>query len=87
VYALHDERQLFMTVANACHAFICCRTDPGQKAAVVRIVQKNSGCITISVGDGANDVAMIQVLFFNAYLGLVWGGNYFLPHLAFPLRF
>jgi P-type E1-E2 ATPase len=42
-------------------AVICCRVGPKQKALVVRMIKKNiSGSITLSVGDGANDVSMIM---------------------------
>ena len=39
---------------------ICCRVSPKEKALVVRMVKKNViGAITLSIGDGANDVSMI----------------------------
>ena len=46
---------------------ICCRVSPAQKAEVVRLVQENMpGKLTLSIGDGANDVAMIQ----QAHIGV-----------------
>ncbi len=32
-----------------------------QKAEVVEMVKRSVGAITLAIGDGANDVAMIQV--------------------------
>mmetsp|Transcript_36023 Transcript_36023/g.113959 ORF Transcript_36023/g.113959 Transcript_36023/m.113959 type:complete len:407 (+) Transcript_36023:267-1487(+) len=41
------------------HTVICCRVTPSQKARVVLLV-KATGRRTLAVGDGGNDVAMIQ---------------------------
>jgi phospholipid-translocating ATPase len=48
--------QLLMGAASA----ICCRVTPKQKAELVRIV-KDDGKMTLAIGDGGNDVSMIQV--------------------------
>ena len=42
------------------HTVICCRATPAQKAQVVRLV-KESGKLILAIGDGGNDVPMIQV--------------------------
>lgn len=39
---------------------ICCRTTPKQKALVAKYVDKQTRHVTLAIGDGANDVAMIQ---------------------------
>ena len=39
---------------------ICCRVSPLQKAEVVNLVKNRCGKITLAIGDGANDVSMIQ---------------------------
>uniref|UniRef100_A0AC34FA08 Phospholipid-transporting ATPase n=1 Tax=Panagrolaimus sp. ES5 TaxID=591445 RepID=A0AC34FA08_9BILA len=39
---------------------VCYRMTPSQKAEIVEMVQKASNGVVLSVGDGANDVAMIQ---------------------------
>lgn len=39
---------------------ICCRVSPIQKAEVVDLVTSNTDAVTLAIGDGANDVAMIQ---------------------------
>ena len=54
-------RQSFLDLALACKAVICCRVSPLQKAEVVKLVQKKySKQVTLAIGDGANDVSMIQ---------------------------
>ena len=58
---LHDElRQKFLLLCKQCKSVLCCRVSPSQKAAVVTLVKGGLDVITLSVGDGANDVAMIQ---------------------------
>jgi phospholipid-translocating ATPase len=54
--ALFEE---FCKVVLGASTVICCRTTPDQKASIVRLV-KTSGRMTLAVGDGGNDVAMIQ---------------------------
>lgn len=44
------------------------RVSPSQKAAVVELVKsKVKNSITLAIGDGANDVAMIQVRIYLAF--------------------
>lgn len=50
----------FLLLCKQCKSVLCCRVSPAQKAAVVRLVKNNLGVMTLSIGDGANDVAMIQ---------------------------
>jgi phospholipid-translocating P-type ATPase (flippase) len=53
--------ELFIKIALKCDAVVCCRVSPSQKAEVVALVRgKNKKARTLSIGDGANDVAMIQ---------------------------
>lgn len=52
--------RLFYDVATRCKAVICCRVSPLQKALVVKLVKKYSKSILLAIGDGANDVSMIQ---------------------------
>jgi len=51
----------FLKIAVSCRAVICCRVSPLQKAEIVTDVKRFVGAITLAVGDGANDVGMIQV--------------------------
>lgn len=53
-------KQKFLLLCKKCKAVLCCRVSPAQKAAVVRLVKYGLDVITLSIGDGANDVAMIQ---------------------------
>ncbi|KAI9768961.1 MAG: hypothetical protein M1840_004557 [Geoglossum simile] len=58
---LDDElRQKFLLLCKQCKSVLCCRVSPSQKAAVVQMVKTGLDVMTLSVGDGANDVAMIQ---------------------------
>jgi magnesium-transporting ATPase (P-type) len=59
-YYGHPLTKLFLDLTLNSQAVICCRVAPKQKALVVRMIKKNiRGAITLSVGDGANDVSMI----------------------------
>jgi phospholipid-translocating ATPase len=53
-------QQEFMELATAAPAVVCCRCSPTQKAQVVQLIQKHTGKRTAAVGDGGNDVSMIQ---------------------------
>ncbi|XP_055989084.1 phospholipid-transporting ATPase VB [Sorex fumeus] len=50
----------FLELAGSCRAVLCCRATPLQKTTVVRLVRERLRAMTLSVGDGANDVSMIQ---------------------------
>ncbi|OMH81964.1 Phospholipid-transporting ATPase DNF1 [Zancudomyces culisetae] len=39
---------------------ICCRASPLQKSQVVSLIRKGLSTLTLAIGDGANDVSMIQ---------------------------
>lgn len=58
---LSDElRQKFLLLCKQCRSVLCCRVSPAQKAAVVSLVKHGLDIMALSIGDGANDVAMIQ---------------------------
>ncbi|CAL1711189.1 unnamed protein product [Somion occarium] len=60
-FALEKEMsKTFLELAIMCKAVICCRVSPLQKALVVKLVKKNQKSILLAIGDGANDVSMIQ---------------------------
>ncbi|CAN6714240.1 unnamed protein product [Malus baccata var. baccata] len=60
-YALeNDVKDLFLELAIGCASVICCRSSPKQKALVARLVKDKTGNTTLAVGDGANDVGMLQ---------------------------
>ncbi|XP_029444476.1 phospholipid-transporting ATPase IA isoform X2 [Rhinatrema bivittatum] len=64
-------RQYFLDLALSCKAVICCRVSPLQKSEVVEMVKKQVKVITLAIGDGANDVSMIQ----TAHVGVGISGN------------
>jgi len=66
-----DIRDNFVRLCTSCKAVICCRVSPLQKAEVVELVSKFTKSITLAIGDGANDVAMIQ----KASVGVGVSGN------------
>ncbi|KAH9539913.1 hypothetical protein CY35_15G081200 [Sphagnum magellanicum] len=62
VHALSEEmEQDLYELAIACRVVICCRVAPLQKAGIVSLVKRKSKEMTLAVGDGANDVSMIQM--------------------------
>ena len=50
----------FMEIACHCPAVVCCRCSPTQKAEVVRLIQTHTKRRCCAIGDGGNDVSMIQ---------------------------
>ncbi|KAM5374120.1 hypothetical protein ACJA88_008282 [Fusarium oxysporum] len=60
-WVLNDRlKQKFLLLCKQCKSVLCCRVSPAQKAAVVAMVKNGLDVMTLSIGDGANDVAMIQ---------------------------
>ncbi|KAA8532783.1 hypothetical protein F0562_032816 [Nyssa sinensis] len=60
-YALEDDmKKMFLELAVGCASVICCRSSPKQKALVTRLVKEGTGKTTLAIGDGANDVGMLQ---------------------------
>lgn len=60
-YALEkDMEKLFLDLAVMCKAVVCCRVSPLQKALVVKLVKRHLKSLLLAIGDGANDVSMIQ---------------------------
>ncbi|KAG0225374.1 hypothetical protein BGW42_004460, partial [Actinomortierella wolfii] len=52
--------EMFLRVGTNCHSVICNRVTPLQKALVVKMVRKRLHKVTLAIGDGANDISMIQ---------------------------
>ncbi|XP_042413371.1 putative phospholipid-transporting ATPase 9 [Zingiber officinale] len=60
-YALEDDvKNMFLELAMGCASVICCRSSPKQKALVTRLVKAGTRKVTLAIGDGANDVGMLQ---------------------------
>ncbi|KAI9009039.1 hypothetical protein DFJ74DRAFT_711330 [Hyaloraphidium curvatum] len=55
-----DLQRKFLEVGTRCKSVICCRVAPLQKAQIVRLVSDGLHKVSLAVGDGANDVPMIQ---------------------------
>jgi phospholipid-translocating ATPase len=62
-HALSEDfsKDLLLDISTQCKAVICCRVSPLQKALIVRLIKDGLGVMTLAIGDGANDVSMIQV--------------------------
>nr|KAF6430771.1 putative ATPase phospholipid transporting 10D (putative) [Rousettus aegyptiacus] len=61
-FALQDSLQRqFLELTACCQAVVCCRATPLQKSEVVKLVRNHLRVMTLAIGDGANDVSMIQV--------------------------
>lgn len=50
----------FLKLTQNCSSVLACRATPLQKAYIVRVVKEKLGMRTLAIGDGANDVSMIQ---------------------------
>ncbi|KAI0230344.1 putative phospholipid-transporting ATPase IF [Lamellibrachia satsuma] len=71
-YVLESQSTFFSKVCRKATTVLCCRMSPLQKSQVVRIIKRSYGRpITAAIGDGANDVSMIQ----EADVGLGIAGN------------
>lgn len=65
--ALNETPEMFRDIAIKCTAVLCCRLSPLQKSEVVALIRTSAeDYTTAAVGDGANDVSMIQ----EAHVGL-----------------
>ena len=64
--------QMLRDLTSECRSVICCRMSPLQKAEIVQMIKSSeANPVTAAVGDGANDVAMIQ----EAHVGLGIAGK------------
>jgi hypothetical protein len=74
-YMLGDSQleELIFSIASQCDAVIACRVSPRQKALLVKLVRHHvvPEPVTLAIGDGANDVGMIQ----EAHVGVGISGK------------
>ena len=63
---LPENEKLFFEVASKAPAVVCCRCSPTQKTLIVRGMKTHTTKRTAAIGDGGNDVGMIQ----EAHLGI-----------------
>lgn len=62
-----DLLELFCHLGCLSDTVICCRVSPSQKALVVKSIRQAAPrAVTLAIGDGANDIAMIQ----GAHVGI-----------------
>lgn len=67
VEADRTAKRLFVDLAILVDSVICCRASPSQKAWLVGAIRRHvKSAITLAIGDGANDIAMIQ----EAHVGI-----------------
>ncbi|KAL8710067.1 MAG: hypothetical protein Q9220_005338 [cf. Caloplaca sp. 1 TL-2023] len=60
-------KQLFFELAILVDTLICARASPANKASLVHAIRKRvKHAVTLAIGDGANDIAMIQ----EAHVGI-----------------
>ncbi|KAI8466535.1 MAG: hypothetical protein J3K34DRAFT_524465 [Monoraphidium minutum] len=65
----------FLELCRGCAAVVCCRVSPMQKAQVARLLKRSAGAVTLAIGDGANDVSMIQARSGAAHIGVGISGR------------
>jgi len=65
--------EMVFSLASSCEAVIACRVSPKQKALLVKMVRNyvSPEPVTLAIGDGANDVGMIQ----EAHVGVGISGK------------
>ena len=68
---LDSVKDLFCELSIQCSAVVCCRVSPLQKAQVVNLIRYARNACCLAIGDGANDVSMIQA----AHLGVGIAGQ------------
>lgn len=64
--ALEHCQKEFIDASKDCEAAVCCRVSPTQKSRIVEAVQRHTEYRVCAIGDGGNDVGMIQ----TAHLGI-----------------
>jgi magnesium-transporting ATPase (P-type) len=66
----HSMQKDLLVIAESCRAVVCCRCRPDQKKRMLELIRYNvSTSRCLAVGDGANDVDMIQAA--NVGVGIV----------------
>ena len=58
--AIDELREIFLKSSDFADVVLACRVSPKQKADIVNMIRKRfPKKVTLSIGDGANDVNMI----------------------------
>ena len=66
-----EYRSDFFRLGFISRSCLCCRVSPAQKMEVVKLVKDHGNWVTLAIGDGANDVSMIQ----EAHIGVGIAGK------------
>jgi phospholipid-translocating ATPase len=56
----HPSLRLFVSLLVRAKSVIFCRSSPKEKAVIVRFVKRQLGLTVLAIGDGGNDVGMIE---------------------------
>lgn len=59
-FALNSFPHVLLRLCKLCSCAILCRATPAQKARLVQLVQDEEKIVGLAIGDGANDVPMVQ---------------------------
>lgn len=59
-FSKSDEMEKLQSVIASCKTLLCCRLSPLQKSQITRFARNQLGFVTLAIGDGGNDVSMIQ---------------------------
>ncbi|EER13619.1 Phospholipid-transporting ATPase, putative [Perkinsus marinus ATCC 50983] len=64
-----DNLKILANVLMSTVSVVACRCSPSQKALIVQLLKKADDRITLAIGDGANDVPMLEVA--NIGIGII----------------
>ena len=59
-FSKSEDIQKFRKIITRCRTLLCCRLSPLQKSLITKFAREKLGYITLAIGDGGNDVSMIQ---------------------------
>ena len=59
IFESNELSKKFFRICMVSDSVICCRVSPKQKSQVVKLAKSNCNLVTLSIGDGENDIPMI----------------------------
>lgn len=60
LFSNEELKKAFLDISTQCGSAVCCRMTPAHKARIVQMFKSSSPHVLLAIGDGANDVSMIQ---------------------------
>ena len=60
IFSNNDLLNLFFELSVNCLSVVCSRVSPKQKGQLVNLIKSTEKAVTLAIGDGANDVGMIN---------------------------